>query len=195
MTYPLSDDRSDDPTEGRPSGSDPVADAESTPVTGGRAADDRRRIKVGVGELAVTSDEATLTTSGLGSCVAVALADEAAGVRGLLHAMLPAGEGQTAAISRPAKYVDTGVDSLIGALDDAGADPRRLEARVAGGAEMLDLTDAVGPRNVERVGDVLDAAGVPIVASDVGDTVGRTVRFGPDARLVVRAADGFERSI
>lgn len=193
MTRSLSDDRPDDPADR--TGSDAVADAEPNAVTGGPTADDRGRIKVGVGELAVTSEDATLTTSGLGSCVAVALVDERAGVRGLLHAMLPAGEGRTTAVSRPAKYVDTGVDTLIAAIDDAGGDPRRLEARVAGGAEMLDLTDAVGPRNVERVGEVLDAAGVPIVASDVGDTVGRTVRFGPDGRLVVRAADGFERAI
>ena len=193
MTRSLPDDRPDDPATS--TGSDAVADADPATVTGGSAADDRGRIKVGVGELAVATDESTLTTSGLGSCVAVALVDERAGVRGLLHAMLPTGEGRPTAASRPAKYVDTGVDTLIGALDDAGADPRRLEARVAGGAEMLDLTDAVGPRNVERVGEVLDAAGVPVVASDIGDAVGRTVRFGPDGRLVVRAADGFERAI
>ncbi|WP_434521209.1 chemotaxis protein CheD [Halorubrum sp. AS12] len=195
MTRSLSDDRPDDSAGNTGSDGDAVADAEPAAVTGGAAADDPDRIKVGVGELAVTSDDAILTTSGLGSCVAVALADERAGVRGLLHAMLPAGDGRTTAVSRPAKYVDTGIDSLIAALDDAGADPRRLEARVAGGAEMLDLTDAVGPRNVERVGEVLDAAGVPIVASDVGDAVGRTVRFGPNGRLVIRAADGFERAI
>ncbi|QAU13485.1 chemotaxis protein CheD [Halorubrum sp. BOL3-1] len=195
MTRSLSDDRSDDPPDRTRSDGNAVADAEPTSVTGGSEADDRGQIKVGVGELAVTTDDAVLTTSGLGSCVAVALVDDRAGVRGLLHAMLPASEGRTTAVSRPAKYVDTGVDSLIGALDDAGGDPRRLKARVAGGAEMLDLTDAVGPRNVERVGEVLDAAGVPIVASDVGDTVGRTVRFGPDGRLVIRAADGFERAI
>ena len=195
MTRSLSDDRPDDPADRTESDGDAVADAEPPTVTGGAAADDPGRIKVGVGELAVTTDDAVLTTSGLGSCVAVALVDERAGVRGLLHAMLPAGEDRTTAVSRPAKYVDTGIDSLIGALDDAGADPRRLEARVAGGAEMLDLTDAVGPRNVQRVGEVLEAAGVPVVASDVGDAVGRTVRFGPGGRLAVRAADGFERVI
>jgi len=195
VTRSLSDDRPDDPADRTESDGDAVADAEPPTVTGGAAADDPGRIKVGVGELAVTTDDAVLTTSGLGSCVAVALVDERAGVRGLLHAMLPAGEDRTTAISRPAKYVDTGIDSLIGALDDAGADPRRLEARVAGGAEMLDLTDAVGPRNVQRVGEVLDAVGVPVVASDVGDAVGRTVRFGPGGRLAVRAADGFERVI
>lgn len=195
MTRSLSDGRPDDPAERTESDGVSVADAEPDAVTGGATPDAPSRIKVGVGEFAVTADDAVLTTSGLGSCVAVALVDERAGVRGLLHAMLPAGGGRTSAVSRPAKYVDTGIDSLIGSLVDAGADPRRLEARVAGGAEMLDLTDAVGPRNVERVGEVLGAAGIPVVASDVGDAVGRTVRFGPDGRLVVRAADGFERAI
>ncbi|WP_144798313.1 chemotaxis protein CheD [Halorubrum depositum] len=153
------------------------------------------RIRVGVGELAVATDGETLTTSGLGSCVAVALADERAGVRGLLHAMLPASDETRTAAARRGKYVDAGIDALVDELVAAGAAPGRLEARVAGGAEMLDLTDAVGPRNVERTERCLASAGVPIVASDVGDGVGRTVRFGPDGGLVVRAADGFERTL
>ncbi|MFC7323616.1 chemotaxis protein CheD [Halorubrum rutilum] len=166
---------------------------EASGVGGGDAAE--RQIKVGVGELAVATDGETLTTSGLGSCVAVALGDERAGVRGLLHAMLPTSdEGRTAA-ARRGKYVDAGIDALVDDLVAAGAAPDRLEARVAGGAEMLDLTDAVGPRNVERAERCLASAGVPVVASDVGDDVGRTVRFGRDGGLVVRAADGFERTL
>lgn len=153
------------------------------------------RIKVGVGELAVATDGETLTTSGLGSCVAVALVDRDAGVRGLLHAMLPTGDAARTTVVRPAKYVDTGIETLIEELRSVGASPRHLEARVAGGAEMLDLTDAVGPRNVERVERCLGRASVPIVASDVGDGVGRTIRFRADGGLVVRAADGFERTL
>ena len=156
---------------------------------------DRRRIKVGVGELAVATGSETLTTSGLGSCVAVALTDERAGVRGLLHAMLPADDGAKRPTARPGKYVDSGIDALIAELREAGAAPSRLEARIAGGAEMLDLTDAVGPRNVECVERRLETAEIPIVASDVGDDVGRTVRFHADDRLAVRAADGFERTL
>ncbi|GAB3707339.1 chemotaxis protein CheD [Halorubrum pallidum] len=156
---------------------------------------DPGRIKVGVGELAVATDGETLTTSGLGSCVAVGLVDEAAGVRGLLHAMLPNEGDARSPTARPAKYVDTGIAALIERLRESGASPDRLEARVAGGAEMLDITDAVGPRNVERAEESLAAADVPIVASDVGDGVGRTVRLRADGGLVVRAADGFERTL
>ena len=160
-----------------------------------RADSDRGRIRVGVGELAVATDGEMLSTSGVGSCVAVAITDEQAGVRGLLHAMLPADDGASSPPPRRGKYVDTGIDALVAELRDAGAAPNRLEARVAGGAEMLDLTDAVGPRNVDRVEERLDAAGIPIVASDVGDGVGRTVRLRADGRLTVRAADGFERRL
>ncbi|MFO8116295.1 MAG: chemotaxis protein CheD [Halorubrum sp.] len=148
-----------------------------------------------MGELAVATEGETLTTSGLGSCVAVALVDERTGVRGLLHAMLPASDEARTAAARRGKYVDSGIHGLIDELVGVGAAPDRLEARVAGGAEMLDLTDAVGPRNVERAERCLAAAGVPVVASDVGDGVGRTVRFEAGGGLVVRAADGFERTL
>ena len=154
-----------------------------------------RRIRVGVGDLAVATEGETLTTSGLGSCVAVALVDDDAGVRGLLHAMLPASDEARTPGARRGKYVDAGIDELVDRLVAADAAPGRLEARVAGGAEMLNLTDAVGPRNVEQVERCLSTAGIPIVASDVGDGVGRTVQFVAGGGLVVRAADGFERTL
>lgn len=154
-----------------------------------------RRVKVGVGDLAVVTDGATLATSGLGSCVAVALADRTGGPRGLLHAMLPSPETDAASTHRPAKYVDPGIDALLDELRAVGASPAHLEARLVGGAEMLDLTDAVGPRNVERAERVLDDAGIPVVAADVGEGVGRTVRYRANGDLAVRAADGFERTL
>jgi chemotaxis protein CheD len=157
--------------------------------------DSPRRVKVGVGDLAVASDGATLTTSGLGSCVAIALVDPETDARGLLHAMLPSANGTVSHTPRPAKYVDSGLDALVDELASAGASPGRLEARLVGGAEMLDLTAAVGPRNVASARESLERTGIPIVASDVGDAVGRTVRLLPGGDLAVRAADGFERTL
>jgi len=174
--------------------SHPPSSRDRTPRDGS-GSPDAGRIKVGVSELAIATGEETLTTSGLGSCVAVALVDRSTGIRGLLHAMLPNGTGTDTGIERPGKYVDTGIETLLAELEAAGASTSRLEARVAGGAEMLDLTDAVGPRNVARVEQSLDAVGIPVVERAVGDGVGRTVRFRADGRLVVRAADGFERTL
>jgi len=56
------------------------------------------RVKVGVADYAVAESGAELVTSGLGSCVGIALVDTDAGVAGLAHAMLPeAGEGGSTA--------------------------------------------------------------------------------------------------
>jgi len=154
-----------------------------------------RCVRVGVGDLAVVADDATLTTSGLGSCIAVAMADRRAGVRGLLHAMLPSAARSRPAAPRPGKYVDTGIDALVDGLVAAGAVSTRLDAQLVGGAELLDLTAAVGPQNIDRARQRLNAASIPIVASDVGADVGRTVRFFVSGDVVVRAADGFERTI
>lgn len=159
------------------------------------AADRPQRVRVGVGALDVVTDDATLVTSGVGSCVAVAMTDSHAGVRGLLHAMLPSSSTAQTPPARPGKYVDTGIEVLIEELTAAGATPSRLEAQLAGGAEMLDLTAAVGPQNVDHAREVLAELQIPITASDVGADVGRTVRLVAGGELIVRAADGFERTI
>ncbi|MFC6754447.1 chemotaxis protein CheD [Halorubrum tibetense] len=169
-----------------------------TSVGGRDVSGSPRRVNVGVGDLAVVDDDALLTTSGLGSCVAIAVVDHDAGVRGLLHAMLPSiDDADTSGLRspRPGKYVDSGFDVMADAVADSGGSPDRLEASLIGGAEMLDLTAPVGPRNVSHARRVLADAGVPIVASDVGDGVGRTVLFRSDGAVVVRAADGFERTL
>lgn len=136
----------------------------------------------------------TLTTSGLGSCVAVALYEPVSGTRGLLHAMLPDRDDRAPPTAPPAKYVDTGIESLLDGIADAGGHLDRLEARLVGGSEMIDLGgDAVGPRNVAAAEAELLARSIPVVDSDVGGGVGRSVRFETDGSLHIRAADGFER--
>jgi chemotaxis protein CheD len=151
-------------------------------------APDRRR--VGIAELAV-ADDAALVTSGLGSCVGVALYDPETGVGGLVHVMLPTAETGTG--GPDAKYADTGVAALVAALEAAGAATDRLRAKFAGGSEMLDLgAEPVGPRNVTAVRAALTEHDVPVERTDVGGDAGRSLTFHPDSgRLEVRhAGDG-----
>ena len=81
-----------------------------------------------------------------------------------------------------ARYADTGVRELLDRVTDLGASRRRLVAKIAGGARMFqvpgdtDMLD-IGARNAEAVRAALAETGVPIIAEDVGGTVGRTMRY------------------
>lgn len=148
------------------------------------------RVKVGIAESEVTTDGATLTTSGLGSCVGVALYDETAGVAGLVHVMLPSIED--GADDDDAKFADAGTAHLIEEMERHGAEPRSIEAKIAGGSDMLDFSkggSGIGARNAETVRSTLEEHGVPIVGEDVGGEHGRSLRLDPQTGdLVVRNA-------
>ena len=151
-------------------------------------------MKVGIADSAVDIGDVLLSTSGLGSCVAVALRDSTAErpVAGLLHAMLPrlpAGDADVPA----AKFVDSGIEELIDTLAGAGADPSALSARLVGGSSMLGFDDDIGSRSTEVARQTLDSYDIPVVASDVGGDHGRSVWFYvADGRLFVHRATGSE---
>lgn len=149
-----------------------------------------RRVRVGLADARVTSDGATLTTSGLGSCVAVA-AYTPNGVGGLLHAMIPEAPND-GADDQPAKYVDTGVPWLLNRL--AEIDDGEPSVKIAGGATMFTVSgdsQSVGERNAERATTLLAERGVSVAATDLGGTVGRSVVFEPTTgALKIRHAGG-----
>lgn len=137
------------------------------------------RIAVRIGEVKVAAAGAVLYTIGLGSCVAIALYDPREHIGGLAHAMLPEpGNGRRS--TPPGRFATTAVGELLAQLEQAGAAPRRLRARLAGGASMFrDLLEGeglrLGRRNVDAARQALHAAGVPLDAEDVFGTYGRSV--------------------
>ena len=141
---------------------------------------------VRVADLKVGGPDDVLVTIGLGSCIAIVLHDSVAQVGGLAHVLLP-----SPALSRreqnPAKSPQTALPLLLEQMARLGANPRRITARIAGGASMFAALMApgtvnMGERNVVATRNTLRAAGIPLVAEDVGADYGRTVRF--------RVADG-----
>jgi len=149
------------------------------------------RLKVGIAEYEVTTDPAVLTTSGLGSCIGVALYDEPTGAAGLVHVMLPTAKDVEG--GNRAKFADTGVAELVEALEDAGASTATMEAKVAGGSDMLDFSEngsSIGSRNLEQVRATLSEYDIPIVGEDVGGDHGRSLRLEADSGdLVVKSAN------
>ena len=150
------------------------------------------RVRVGVAELAVASGETRLTTSGLGSCVGVALADPENGLAGLAHVMLPDVPQRRDTTAKPAKTVERGVESLLAEVETAGGDPEYVEAKLAGGSQMFDFSgvgDRIGERNVETARESLSERGVPVVADDVGGGHGRSLELHPETwTLTVRSS-------
>lgn len=152
---------------------------------------DPDRVKVGIAESAVTADGATLTTSGLGSCIGVALYDEAVGVAGLVHVMLPSVEDTDE--DNAAKFADAGTANLIEEMQRHGAEASRIEAKIAGGSDMLDFSEngaGIGARNAGMVRSTLEEHGIPLVGEDVGGDHGRSLRLDPQTGdLLIRSAN------
>lgn len=149
------------------------------------------RLKVGIAEYEVTTEGAVLTTSGLGSCIGVALYDTETGAAGLVHVMLPSADEMDD--SNAAKFADTGTELLVEQLESAGADPARLEAKIAGGSDMLDFSESgsgIGDRNAAKVRETLETYGIPIVGEDVGGDHGRSLRLESETGdLVIKSAN------
>ena len=149
------------------------------------------RLKVGIAEYQVTTDTAVLTTSGLGSCIGVALYDEPTGAAGLVHVMLPTAEDVEG--GNRAKFADTGVTELVEALEATGASQRTMQAKIAGGSDMLDFSEdgsSIGSRNLEQVRLTLEEFGIPIIGEDVGGDHGRSLRLESETGdLVVKSAN------
>lgn len=149
----------------------------STPVVAPAVAGSGE-VVVEIADFAVASGEAVLVTSGLGSCVALALHDPAAGISGLAHILLPSvGIGPPSI--HPAKYADTGVPLLVQEMRRRGA-RGHIVARMAGGARMfaalLSSGINMGQRNIDATRAALYKLGIPVLAEDVGGEYGRSVR-------------------
>ncbi|MEP7226043.1 MAG: chemotaxis protein CheD [Gemmatimonadales bacterium] len=123
----------------------------------------------------------TLVTVGLGSCVAILLYDAEARVGGMAHILLPS-PALSRIDSNPAKFPQTAVPLLLQLMAADGAKPRRITARLAGGASMFAAlvppgSIQMGERNLVASREVLNAHQVPLVGEAVGGDFGRTVRF------------------
>ena len=138
-------------------------------------------LRVRVADAAVAQGEATISTIGLGSCVAIVLHDAERRVGGLAHILLPS-EALAQDRSNPAKFPGTAVPLLVERMAALGARKSQLVARLVGGASMFTALAPlggvqIGERNVIATRAALAAHGIPIVAQDVGGGHGRSVFF------------------
>ncbi len=149
-------------------------------------------IKIGIADIAVSKDPDIITTLGLGSCIGIAMYDASTKVGGLVHVMLP-DSTKIKQNSNPSKFADTGIQELLNRMVKAGANKARIQAKIAGGAKMFEVsgtTDVgnVGERNAQASKEKLKALGIRLVAEDTGANYGRTVELNcANGEYVIKA--------
>ncbi|MEK3882161.1 chemotaxis protein CheD [Paenibacillus sp. PL2-23] len=138
-------------------------------------------VKVGMADLNIAVEGAVLKTTGLGSCVGLTLFDPKCKVAGMAHVMLPSSSIARESQINVAKYADTAIPELLDRMLAVGARIERMEAKMAGGAQMFAMggsdTLRIGPRNVDSCIEMLERFRIPIRGQDTGGNYGRTVEF------------------
>lgn len=150
-------------------------------------------IVVNISDWRVCKSPEVLVTYALGSCVGSCLYDKVTGIAGLSHIMLPDSKvlDKSRGDFNRMKFADTALPDMLAAMVKMGADPRRITAKIAGGALMFATKSEqfnIGERNVAAVTRALAALRIPITSSDTGLNYGRTVFFqSADGKVVIKS--------
>jgi len=137
-------------------------------------------IVVGMADYKIGKTPDILMTAGLGSCIGVCVYDLHSQIGGMAHIMLPSFREMKQ--GNAAKYADSCMEMLLNDLLKQGAIKTRLRAKMAGGAQMFSFSGKtpilkIGERNAQAVEMELKKVGIPLLASDVGGSFGRTINF------------------
>ncbi len=116
----------------------------------------------------------------LGSCVAACIRDRETGVGGLNHFLLPS-DKEPADGSVSARYGIHAMELLINSILKTGALKSNLEAKVFGGANVLQGMSgaSVGAKNCKFVLSYLQDEQIAVAASDLGGEKARKIYFIP----------------
>jgi chemotaxis protein CheD len=148
------------------------------------AASPRRNRYLQPGQLVACSEPTTVTTI-LGSCVAVCLWDHRRKLGGVNHYLLPYwSDGRELS----ARFGPIAIARTLDRVLALGGSSGDLQAKLFGGACVLALStggEHIGLQNVRVARERLTAAGVPIVAEDVGGNRGRKLVFHTDTGLAL----------
>jgi len=123
----------------------------------------------------------------LGSCIAVCLWDEARGLGGINHYMLPLWNGD--GLATP-KYGNIAIDRLVERMRAFGCREPGLVAKVFGGASVIKGeagATGIGDRNFTVAQELLAGRGIRLVASAVGGDLGMKIHFNTRTGKVLMA--------
>ena len=159
----------------------------------------KTRVVVNVSDAKVSNNPAdVIMTHSLGSCIAVSLYEPATHIGGMLHYQLPQSKDDSQrAKKNPFMYADTGMKILLEQLTAMGANKKRLQIKIAGGAAMETGPKGfdIGKRNHLAIRKILWKNGMFIDAEDIGGSRPRNMYLDiADGAVTVRS-NGLERRL
>ena len=95
--------------------------------------------------------------------------------------MLPLWNGEGLA---SAKYGNIAMERLIAEMKRKGATKNTMQAKIFGGANLVNLTMNVGERNEAIAKKILEEEGIEVVAQSIGGTKGRKILFDTNNGVV-----------
>ena len=135
-----------------------------------------RRVNIVQGEFHVTSDPDIYLTTILGSCVAACLTDPVARVGGMNHFLLPGEEGSGSVSMSHGVHA---MELLMNGLLQRGARRERLQAKLFGGARMLQGLTDVGRCNADFAERFIKRERIALTGGSLRGERGRRVQFWP----------------
>jgi chemotaxis protein CheD len=161
---------------------------------------EQNAIEVNMAAMEIAQSPARLVTRGLGSCLGVTLYDPAKKIGGMVHPMLP--DIDKAKIkSNPSRFVNSAIRNMFIEMEKRGCARNQFVAKVFGGAHMFGFITAdsilnVGQKNIEVAQATLKELGIPIVASEVGGSFGRTIELNlEDGKVLVKTVSWGEKEV
>jgi chemotaxis protein CheD len=136
------------------------------------------RTKIHIGEVYTSATPSVVETI-LGSCVSVCLFDKQMKTGGMNHILLP-GKADMRNFDGGARYGINAMEMLINKLMKLGARRKRLQAKIFGGAHIiqsLQKENSPGLKNIAFVEKFMEIEGIPIVSRDTGGVNGRRIHF------------------
>jgi chemotaxis protein CheD len=134
-----------------------------------------RKVVLVQGEHKVSADPHMSISTVLGSCVAACIYDPVRGVGGMNHFLL-ADESNGGAAMRYGAYA---MEVLINDLMKLGAHRENLQAKLFGGAKMMERLNDIGAGNADFARRFLANEGIPLVAESLGGRNARRLEFWP----------------
>lgn len=141
-----------------------------------------KKVKIHIGEIYVSNEPAVVQTL-LGSCVSVCLYDRVNRIGGMNHILLP-GRTDLSHFDGGARYGINAMELLLNEFVKMGSSRRFLDAKIFGGAHILqniDLYNSPGRQNVAFVREFLQMEQIPMVSCNVGGCNPRRVSFHTDS--------------